>query len=510
MRRSRFGVPFIAALACILSVARAAEEDHPVEDAARHKLQGKTDPSLPTLFLVGDSTMKNGTPGQRGWGEEMAQFFDPHAINVVNQAIGGRSSRTFQSEGRWDGVVAMLKKGDYVIIQFGHNDPGPVNDNLRARGSIKGTGEETQEIDNLLTHKHEVVHSYGWYMRKYVADVKAAGATPIVFSLVPRNSWKDGKVVRSSGNNYGGWSQQISQATETTFVDHNEIIAEGLDALGQEKAAALFADGKLHTTAAGAVLNARFAVSGLKALPGDPFEKYLSPAGREVEAFKPAATTSPTTHATLAPMRLVIIGDSTVCEYPQTRPERGWGQFIQERFDNVAVINLAASGRSTKTFIEEGLWKKALEQKPDYVLIQFGHNDSHGPDKPESTDAATTYKDYLRRYIDDSRAIGATPILVTPMVRRTFDAAGQLIDALAPYADAMKDVAKDKKVPVIDLHASTKALVEKLGPDASAEMANKTGDATHFNEKGARAMAELVLKDLPLAEPKLKEYLKRP
>jgi rhamnogalacturonan acetylesterase len=419
MRRSRFGVPFIAALACILSVARAAEEDHPVEDAARHKLQGKTDPSLPTLFLVGDSTMKNGTPGQRGWGEEMAQFFDPHAINVVNQAIGGRSSRTFQSEGRWDGVVAMLKKGDYVIIQFGHNDPGPVNDNLRARGSIKGTGEETQEIDNLLTHKHEVVHSYGWYMRKYVADVKAAGATPIVFSLVPRNSWKDGKVVRSSGNNYGGWSQQISQATETTFVDHNEIIAEGLDALG-------------------------------------------------------------------------------------------WGQFIQERFDNVAVINLAASGRSTKTFIEEGLWKKALEQKPDYVLIQFGHNDSHGPDKPESTDAATTYKDYLRRYIDDSRAIGATPILVTPMVRRTFDAAGQLIDALAPYADAMKDVAKDKKVPVIDLHASTKALVEKLGPDASAEMANKTGDATHFNEKGARAMAELVLKDLPLAEPKLKEYLKRP
>ncbi len=160
-----------------------------------------------------------------------------------------------------------------------------------------------------------MVHSYGWYMRKYVANVKAAGATPIVFSLVPRNSWKDGKAVRSSGNNYGGWSQQISQATETTFVDHNEIIAEGLDALGPEKGALLFADGKLHTTAAGAVLNARFAVSGLKSLAGNPFEKYLSPAGREVAAFKPTATTSPTTHAALWPMRLVIIGDSTVCEF---------------------------------------------------------------------------------------------------------------------------------------------------------------------------------------------------
>lgn len=222
------------------------------------------------------------------------------------------------------------------------------------------------------------------------------------------------------------------------------------------------------------------------------------------------ATISPTTHAVLRPLRLVIIGDSTVCEYPQARPERGWGQFIQERFENVTVINLAASGRSTKTFIQEGRWKKALEAKPDYVLIQFGHNDSHGPDRPEATDAKTAYKEYLGRYIDDSRAIGSTPVLVTPMVRRTFNAAGKLTDSLAPYAEAMKDVAREKKVSVIDLHASSQALVQKLGPEASAELANKQGDFTHFNEKGARAMADLVLKDLPTAEPKLKEYLKRP
>ena len=223
-----------------------------------------------------------------------------------------------------------------------------------------------------------------------------------------------------------------------------------------------------------------------------------------------AATASPTTHAALRPLRVVVIGDSTVCDYPEARPERGWGQFIQQRFENVTVINLAASGRSTKTFIQEGRWKKALDAKPDYVLIQFGHNDSHGPARPESTDASTAYKEYLGRYIDDSRAIGATPVLVTPMVRRTFDAAGKLSDILSPYSDAMKDVAKEKNVSVIDLHASSQALVEKLGPDASAELANKQGDATHFNEKGARAMADLILKDLPAAEPKLKEYLKRP
>jgi lysophospholipase L1-like esterase len=216
--------------------------------------------------------------------------------------------------------------------------------------------------------------------------------------------------------------------------------------------------------------------------------------------------------AAATPVRIVIIGDSTVCNYPATRPDRGWGQFIDGYFKEgtVKVINLAAAGRSTKTFIAEGRWQKALEEKPDYVLIQFGHNDSHAPDKHESTNAATDYKDYLRRYIDESRAIGATPILVTPMVRRTFDAQGKITSNLIPYANAMKEVGAEKKVAVIDLHTSSLALAEKLGPEASAEMANKPGDSSHFIEKGARAMADLVMKDLPTAEPKLKEYLKAP
>ncbi len=215
--------------------------------------------------------------------------------------------------------------------------------------------------------------------------------------------------------------------------------------------------------------------------------------------------------------RIVIIGDSTVCEYPEAKPERGWGHYIEGYFRDgtVKVINLAAAGRSTKTFITEGRWKKALAEKPDYVLIQFGHNDSHASTNPEATKASADYKEYLRQYIDESRAIGATPILVTPMVRRTFDLTGKLIEnasdgsvPLGAYADAMKDIGKEKNVPVIDLHASSFELVQKLGLEASLALANKKGDNTHFNEKGARAMADLVMKELPTAAPSLKDSLK--
>lgn len=210
------------------------------------------------------------------------------------------------------------------------------------------------------------------------------------------------------------------------------------------------------------------------------------------------------------PLRIVLVGDSTVCNYPASNPKRGWGMYLGDYFNTnaVTIINLAASGRSTKTYIKEGRWDKALAQKPDYVFIQFGHNDSHSPDKPEATDAATDYRVYLRRYIDDSRAIGATPVLVTPMVRRTFKADGTLKDDLQRYADAMKAVGAEKNVPVIDLHASSKQLVEQQGPAKAVDLADAPDDATHFNEKGARAMAGLVMQELPAAAPGLKPYLK--
>ena len=219
----------------------------------------------------------------------------------------------------------------------------------------------------------------------------------------------------------------------------------------------------------------------------------------------PAAATDATTTA-----RMVVIGDSTVCNYPESAPKRGWGMYIQAYFDTnrLQVINLALSGRSTKTFIKEGHWAAALKEKPDYILIQFGHNDSHAPEKPEATDAKTTYRQFLAQYIDESRAIGAKPVLITPMCRRTFGADGKIKNDLIAYADAMKAVADEKKVPLVNLNTSSVELCNQLGPQGSLTLANDTKDATHFNAKGAREMARLVMEKLPEAEPSLKPMLK--
>lgn len=215
------------------------------------------------------------------------------------------------------------------------------------------------------------------------------------------------------------------------------------------------------------------------------------------------------------PVKIVLVGDSTMCQYPQERVDRGWGQFIEEYFreGTVRIENLACPGRSTKTFIQEGRWEKALGLNPDFVLIQFGHNDSHAPDKPESTDARSDYKEYLRRYVQETRQIGAIPVLITPMVRRDFDAAGkiredQIVGNLAAYAQAMRQVSQETGTVLIDLYTSSKTLAEKLGPQQSANYANRKGDITHFNEIGARAMAELVMQDLEQSVAELKPLLK--
>ena len=209
------------------------------------------------------------------------------------------------------------------------------------------------------------------------------------------------------------------------------------------------------------------------------------------------------------PVKIAVIGDSTVCEYPQDSPSRGWGHFIGEYFqENVKIVNLAASGRSTKTFIGEGRWAKTLAEQPQFILIQFGHNDSHAKDHPEATDAATDYRDYLRRYVSEARAINAVPVFVTPMQRRNYKPDGSLDDILLPYADAMKAVGAELHVPVVDLHEMSGALYLQLGPEKSLELANKPGDATHFGEKGARAMAELVMSKLPGAVSELQPLLK--
>jgi lysophospholipase L1-like esterase len=232
----------------------------------------------PTLYIIGDSTVKNGDgtgKGQLwGWGSFIADYFDTTKISVQNQAIGGRSSRTFITEGRWDKILAGLKKGDYVIMQFGHNDSGPLDDTARARGTIKGTGNESKEIYNPITKKQEVVYTYGWYMRKYIKDAKAKGAVAIVCSPVPRNQWENGKVKRGN-EDYGKWAKEVAQSEGAYFIDLNNQIADEYDKMGAEKVTTFFPGDHTHPNKEGSQLNASILIKGIKELKGVDLKKYL-------------------------------------------------------------------------------------------------------------------------------------------------------------------------------------------------------------------------------------------
>lgn len=232
----------------------------------------------PTLFIIGDSTVRNGTGGQMGWGDPIGNEFDPAKITVINRAIGGRSSRTFLTEGRWDAVMAHLKPGDFLLMQFGHNDGGELNDE-RCRATIKGIGEETEEIVRVTDKQPETVHSYGWYIRKYIAEAKAMGVMPIVVSPIPRNIWKDGKIGRSD-KDYALWAKQAADQEHAAFIDFNHLLADQYEALGEEKTAVLFAGtDHTHTCAAGAAFNAVTLAGAIRNLSGCGLGKSLFPAG---------------------------------------------------------------------------------------------------------------------------------------------------------------------------------------------------------------------------------------
>lgn len=227
-----------------------------------------------TLFIIGDSTVKNSTEGLQGWGDPVADYFDQTRLRVVNRARGGRSSRTFQTEGLWDQILNDLKPGDFVLMQFGHNDGAPIDDE-KARGSLPGLGNETHIFENPTTHVTEIVRTFGWYMRKYVADTRMKGATPIVVSPVPRNIWIDGRVERAAGS-YGGWAAAVAHSEKALFIDLNEIVAAKYEAMGQSKIGRdYFRVDHTHTSSLGARLNAESVVEGLKLLKGCSLINYL-------------------------------------------------------------------------------------------------------------------------------------------------------------------------------------------------------------------------------------------
>jgi lysophospholipase L1-like esterase len=496
------------------------------------------DPKLPSLFIAGDSTAakNNGNPTQ-GWAVPFADYFDPAKLNVVNLARGGRSTRTFIAEGLWDQLLAQVKAGDTVLIQFGHNDGSPVNEDAsvpperrRSRGTIPSLGEETQEIDNIITGKHEVVHTFGWYIRKMIADVKAKQATPIILSLTVRNNWKDGKVERGSGN-YRRLDRELAAQAGIAFVDVTRIVADQYQAMGPDKVKALFGTDHTHTNVAGADLNAAAVVAGLKGIRKGPFNDWLSAKGQAVES-DPVGWLNLPEPAEAGLPSLFLIGDSTVRNGggDGAGGQWGWGDYLGAHFDpaKINIVNRAIGGLTARTFLNQGHWERALMlMKPgDFLVIQFGTNDG-GPinedasvpserrrargslpgtgEETEEIDNVLTKKHevvhtngwYLRKFVREARAAGVTPVLCSLVPRKIWKDGkiGRSVNSSAAWA---REVAEQEGVAFIDLNNLVAARYEELGEAKVNELF--ADEHTHTSRAGAEINAAIVaaaLRGLP-------------
>ena len=242
----------------------------------------------PTLYLIGDSTVDDGSgnKGLWGWGKFFPQLFDTSKIDIRNYAQGGTSARTFQTNGiwdkninkrgMWDTVYSKLRNGDFLIIQFGLNDQGPVADSARARGTIKGVGNDSLAIFNMVTKKNEIVHSFGWYMRQFIRQAKTKGVTVIVCSSVPRSVWKESKLTRNE-NGFGDWALESAMQEKVFAIDLNNLIADVYDQEGEQVVNEKYhvLPDNTHTTEAGSRLNASLVAKGINELKNCKLKEYL-------------------------------------------------------------------------------------------------------------------------------------------------------------------------------------------------------------------------------------------
>jgi len=218
-----------------------------------------------------------------------------------------------------------------------------------------------------------------------------------------------------------------------------------------------------------------------------------------------------------------MIGDSTMANKQADKaPETGWGMVMNEFVtENATVHNHALNGRSSKSFLDEGHWKAIVDsiQPGDYVIIEFGHNDEKPAEKLH-TDPSTTYKQLLKKYVDETRSKGASPIICSSVVRRHFDGQGKLKDTHGDYIKAAREIALETKTPYIDMEAKTRKVVAELGAEKSktlylftkpGEYPNRpTGvqDSTHLNNFGARTFAGLFVEEVKSQKLPLKGLLK--
>ena len=331
----------------------------------------------PVLFLIGNSTMRtgtlgNGNNGQWGWGYYAGDYFDSNRITVENHALGGTSSRTFYNR-LWPDVIKGVQAGDWVIIELGHNDNGPY-DSGRARASIPGIGKDSLNVTIKETGAQETVYTYGEYMRRFINDVKAKGAHPILFSLTPRNAWadKDSTIITRVNKTFGLWAKQVAEEQNVPFIDLNDISARKFEKFGKNKVKYMFYIDRIHTSAFGAKVNAESAADGIRACEGLELAKYLKPVEKDEATGSSRKEGRPV---------LFTIGDSTVKNKDNDKNGMwGWGSVIADEFDlnKISVENCAMAGRSARTFLDEGRWDKGKNKVKYMFYIDRIHTSAFG------------------------------------------------------------------------------------------------------------------------------------
>jgi len=440
------------------------------------------------IELIGDSTQTDNAGYGRGFCANLTAVVD-----CVNMSKGGASTHTFREMGIWDRAIAS--KPDYMLIQFGHNDQ-VTSQHLERQTPLP------QYIENL---------------KRFVTEARAAGVTPVMVTPLTRRDCGDDGKIHSDLTEYSNALKSVATEMKTPLIDLQADSIAYLNAQGSVKGASLgitkkddagkTVKDKTHLNWAGSYVFGRMvAVDMGQAVPA--LKKYVTPGAAKLplEGMKAMEVLDG------SPVKIVLVGDSTVAT------GGGWGPgFCAVLTMNVTCIDDARNGRSSKSFYDEGLWKNALAEKGDYYLIQFGHNDMPGKGPARETDPNTTFAANMRRYITETRAIGAVPVIVTSLSRRTYKN-GKVVQDLKAYAAAAKQVGLEESVTVVDLNAISTTMLDRMTqeeadkfdatahPDAKAENSDKTTpklDRTHLNPYGQKVFGRLVADNLIRAQVEL-------
>ena len=464
------------ALACGLGPSALAQGD-PARAFDAATAAARKPGTTVRVDLIGDSTQTDNAGYGRGFCANLTA-----SVDCVNMAKGGSSTKTFREQGLWDRSLAT--KPDYMVIQFGHNDAEKVD----------GVAEMDRQVSMAV---------YEANLRRYITEARAAGIQPVLCTPLTRRYFQGDGKVHSDLLGHAATMKKVAADMKVPVIDLQTESIAYLDKVGEaagNKLAITKRDDagktifdKTHLDWAGSYVFGRMVAVGLgKAVPGLSADVLPTPAALPPAGVKAMAVIAG------GPVKIVLTGDSTVAT------GGGWGPgFCAVLTPNVTCIDDALNGRSSKSYRDEGAWQKAIDRHGDYYFIQWGHNDQKKEDAKRYTDPDTDFQANLHRYIAEVRAIGAVPVLVTSLSRRTYKD-GVLVEDLTAYVNATKKVGAEENVTVVDLNAISVAMLKKMTQEEAdkfdakgqeqerVQVGKSTIDRTHLNPYGQKVFGQIV------------------